>query len=186
MEKTCAKCKISKPFEEFSKASTPKSGDKLGLRSRCKKCRSEDNLSYNQKRPLQTKANSKIWYEENSDWAKFRAMEWREANKERHSTNNKTWKANNLAKNTANAARYKARKLKATPAWVDAIQMAKIEEFYDIAACKTMQTGIPHHVDHIVPLKGEMVSGLHVPWNLQVLTARENISKKNKILEEFL
>jgi 5-methylcytosine-specific restriction endonuclease McrA len=117
------------------------------------------------------------------EYSRYRAKVWREANRDKHAINNKIWKARNPSKNTANTARYKSKKLSATPSWLDAIQLAQIEEFYDIAVCRTMQTGVQHHVDHIIPLQGNGVSGLHVPWNLQVLTAFENISKKNKMIE---
>ena len=183
MEKVCCKCKISKPHSEFSKVSNPAKGDRFGLKSKCKKCRAAQNNEYNRKNLDKTLENRRKWYQQNREYACFRAKVWRDTNKEWHAANNKDWKARNPAKNTANAARYKARKLKATPVWLDAIQIAQIEEFYDIAACKTVQTGIAHHVDHIIPLNGGIVSGLHVPWNLQVLTAFENVSKKNKILE---
>jgi len=71
----------------------------------------------------------------------------------------------------------------ATPTWLSPIQKAQIMEFYDLAKAKTFQTGIVHHVDHIIPISGENVSGLHVPWNLQILTQAENCSKKNAVVE---
>jgi hypothetical protein len=73
------------------------------------------------------------------------------------------------------AARQKRIKI-ATPAWAD---LDAIKEFYIKARQLTADTGIPHEVDHIVPIKGKLVSGLHVPANLQVITEFENISKNN-------
>ena len=60
-----------------------------------------------------------------------------------------------------------------------------IEEKYIIAETKSVVTDIPQHVDHIVPLQGELVSGLHVHYNLQIIPASENLSKLNKHPDDF-
>ena len=66
------------------------------------------------------------------------------------------------------------------PKWLSIDDYIEIQRFYNKAYKLTKETGIVHHVDHIVPLRGKNVSGLHVPWNLQVITATENIKKRNK------
>jgi hypothetical protein len=70
---------------------------------------------------------------------------------------------------------------KATPQWVN---KEEIEEFYIKARILTKETGIKYEVDHIVPIQGKLVSGLHVPVNLQIITKFENISKNNKFTVE--
>ena len=76
----------------------------------------------------------------------------------------------------AHTAKRRAAKLQRTPAWADHELIAL---FYAEAQALTELTGIPHEVDHIVPLQGETVSGLHVATNLQVITAAANRSKGN-------
>ncbi len=70
-------------------------------------------------------------------------------------------------------ARYRAKKLNAYPSWADKGLRLQIRKVYD-----NCPEG--YQVDHIVPLQGRNVSGLHVPWNLQYLTVKENMSKGNK------
>jgi len=73
---------------------------------------------------------------------------------------------------TAAENKRRAAKLNATPGWVD------------VALLKTVYINCPRGmtVDHIIPLQGKTVCGLHVPWNLQYLTASENSRKSNKLL----
>ena len=66
-----------------------------------------------------------------------------------------------------------------TPKWLTEDDHWMIEQTYKFAALRTKMFGFAWHVDHIVPLQGKLVSGLHVPWNLQVIPAAENISKNN-------
>lgn len=74
----------------------------------------------------------------------------------------------------------RANKYLRTPTWLTFEQKLEIECFYYKAMRYEEETGIKYHVDHIVPLQGENVCGLHVPWNLQVIPAKENLSKGNK------
>lgn len=69
---------------------------------------------------------------------------------------------------------------KATPKWLTQEHKKQIIDTYELMRdCRTV-TGEDYHVDHIVPLNGENICGLHVPWNLQVLPAYINIAKSNK------
>ncbi len=85
----------------------------------------------------------------------------------------------NKDKRAARYAKYRAQKLQATPKWLTPEHYESIRQFYTDSLELKELTGIEFHVDHIVPLQGALVCGLHVPWNLQVLTAHDNLSKSN-------
>jgi 5-methylcytosine-specific restriction endonuclease McrA len=74
-----------------------------------------------------------------------------------------------------------AAKLCRTPIWLTQNQLLQIKSIYSEAAELTKLLGEWYEVDHIVPLQGKTVSGLHVPWNLQILTAKENGIKGNRL-----
>lgn len=88
----------------------------------------------------------------------------------------KKYQKENMYKLLANCAKYRATKLNATPKWLTKTQLEEIKQIY-----KNCPKG--YHVDHIVPLQGKNARGLHVPWNLQILIAKENLSKSNKLIK---
>lgn len=71
--------------------------------------------------------------------------------------------------------------IQATPLWADQAEIASIYRQRD---CITAMTGERHHVDHAIPLQGATVSGLHVAWNLQVIPAKQNLAKSNRLFED--
>ena len=89
----------------------------------------------------------------------------------------------NRAKSRAKVNQRGARKKVATPSWLTDEQSQEIISIYEKAARLSISTGMKYHVDHIIPLQGKDVCGLHVPWNLQPLSARENMSKSNRVDE---
>lgn len=97
-------------------------------------------------------------------------------NTESRKKSHKDWVDANPGKANAHHIKRKAAKLKRTPPWLSETQLLEIENFYKISQWYDE----PMHVDHIVPLQGDLVSGLHVPWNLQILTASANTAKGNR------
>lgn len=98
---------------------------------------------------------------------------WRAKNLEKHREMIRRHGKEHVLEKRAASAKRRAQLLHATPPWVDEVAL---EQVY---------TDCPPgmHVDHIVPLQGKDVSGLHVPWNLQYLTPSENFRKSNKVLK---
>lgn len=91
------------------------------------------------------------------------------------------WKAENqlqvLADNKVRRRKHRA----ATPAWITRKQKSEMRAIYQIAITMTKTTGEKYVVDHIWPLRSDFVCGLHVPWNLRVITQAENLAKSNTL-----
>lgn len=82
----------------------------------------------------------------------------------------------------ANDAKRHAAKMHRTPAWLTKDDYWMIEQAYELAFLRTKMFGFPWHVDHVLPLQGKYVSGLHTPFNLQVIPAVVNVTKANKFV----
>ena len=95
----------------------------------------------------------------------------------------KAWKERNPVWVRADTKARRRKHREASPKWLSSTQKAAIRELYKIAITMTKTTGEQYVVDHIVPLRGESVCGLHVPWNLRVITQEENLQKSNKLVD---
>lgn len=116
----------------------------------------------------------------NLEYVRAREAVRRAENKNRRNQLLREWRARNLPAKAAEAARRRASILQRTPKWLTQEDFSAMRLIYELAKGMTQATGVPHHVDHILPLRGDFVSGLHVPSNLQILTAFENVQKNNK------
>lgn len=175
----CKKCNIEKEIEFFRKY---KVSHKLYTRKLCKSCESKNSAiatlkvkTQNREKYLKSKRKS---YSKNKEKYK----KYREKHKEIRAKNNKEWKLNNREKCTEVENRRRAKKLNATPSWLTEKHIKEIQNIYKECAKIAKETGIKHNVDHIIPLQGVNVSGMHVPWNLQILTAENNSKKGNRII----
>ena len=136
--------------------------------------------------------------EEYKEKAKKRASKWFLNNKERSAQSAKEYRKNNVeklklldAKKYANnkemyKKRAREREQQMPRRSLGGYYKEEIAAIYKKAKELTKETGIPHEVDHIVPLNGKLVSGLHVPANLQIITMTENRQKSNKFIGEVV
>src|SRR5512137_1565522 len=116
--------------------------------------------------------------------ARLNQIKWRINNPNHENTKlvKRAYKRNNPSKNLAYLAKRRCAQLKRTPAWLTETDRWMIEQAYELSALRTKLFGFSWHVDHVIPLQGKYVSGLHVPTNLQVIPATENLRKANKHL----
>ena len=126
------------------------------------------------------KVHQKEWREKNKDKLYNQALEWRKNNIDKIRAYQKKSKKKNSAKVIANNAKRRSDKLQRTPSWLTKDDLWLIKEAYELAALRSKIFEFKWHVDHIIPLKGKLVSGLHVPTNLQVIEGTLNIMKNNK------
>ncbi len=97
-----------------------------------------------------------------------------------HKKERRNWRIVNKDKVNFYKAKYRAVKLNATPKWLTKQNLIEIQDIYFCCSEYNRLLEEQYHVDHIIPLQGEYICGLHVPWNLQILTAKENQNKGNK------
>jgi hypothetical protein len=136
---------------------------------------------------------AKEWYERNKELTKERARQWALDNPERrheihrknrdkdiesHNARNREWNSNNKPVKAALEGKRRAAQIQRTPKWDPDAHL--IVAKYQLAAMLTKASGIEHHVDHIIPLQGKKVSGLHVFSNLRVIPGSDNVKKSNK------
>jgi 5-methylcytosine-specific restriction endonuclease McrA len=186
--KTCTKCNVEKPLDGFSMAK----GKYIAHCKECANARTAKWYAENKERRL---AKSKAWFEANKERKHATTKAYYEANKDQMLAYHKQHYYDNLEHNKkrkqeyakanpelvrANTAKYRAARIERTPAWTSEADLLRMKCYYQVAKMRTRETGETWSVDHIIPLQGQGVSGLHVSWNLQVITKRDNHIKGNR------
>lgn len=200
--KVCKQCQLTLMVSDFNSHGTTQDG----LTQICKTCIQAQNKTYSSDNNDKIKQKRKEYYQKNKQTIKERTKKWIENNKEHKKQKDKeiylkhkklgrikkreysegdrsyykTWRKENKHKVLASIAKRRAQKKNATPKWAEYKLM---ECMYQEAIRLTALTGIPFQVDHILPLNSDVVCGLHCIANLQLLTAMDNNSKKNKLIE---
>lgn len=184
--KTCRLCNEEKQISDFHRHC----GRKDGLTSECKVCRSAiERLRYQSsaekiraRMAEYRKAKPEIikrWRDQNGDrLSEYERLRWL-LNKEQMTEKRQQWGLKNPDKVYAILARRRAAKLNAVTDWDQELDDLVISEAARLAKLRETATGVKHHIDHVVPLQGRKVCGLHNAYNLAVIPAIENLKKKN-------
>lgn len=183
----CSGCEKLLDQELFYKRKNHKGKPVSG---KCKKCSSKAATDWALKNPEKakdaaarhhatehSKKKQKEWRENNKEYVKEKLYAWRKANPETVNAIARKSRIKNKDRVYYNNRKREILEVTSMPSWANGCEIRRI---YDEAKRISKETGVKHHVDHIVPLKGKAVCGLHVENNLQIITAAENLKKFNK------
>lgn len=175
--KKCNKCDEVKDKSHFHKRKL--ASGSYTLQPWCKECHKKNLRAWRKDKwksdpdwREQQKQKASSYRENNPEFKQKVMVRQREVSKRHYQEN----KSDYISKD----AKRRADKISATPVWLSKEQKDRINNIYKVCKSVSDKTGKLHHVDHIVPLKGNNVCGLHVPWNLAIIPAEMNLSKGNK------
>lgn len=183
--KRCNACKQDKDPESFYNSKATKDGKTYT----CKECTKAYSARYKKENKNAVEEYSKKYrkkyYEANKEEKLLWQKEYRERNlnqrRDYDRKQSKKYYEANKERFLEKGARRRAQKLEATPLWVDEEHKKRLRSIYKTCRNVSERSGKQHHVDHIIPLKGENICGLHVWWNLRIIPAQENLSKGNRL-----
>ena len=121
------------------------------------------------------------WYQDNREQV-IAAASTRPAHVKREYQT--AWKERNLVWVRADTKARRRKHREATPPWLSRQQKAQTRELYKVAITMSKTTGEQYVVDHIYPLRSDVVCGLHVPWNLRIITQQQNLEKSNTLPDD--
>jgi hypothetical protein len=124
----------------------------------------------------ESKRRRKEWYRANAQQVIAKTAEWTRSHPDAKRASVRKYQKKNADRYRVWNAKRSERIRRATPAWAD---QAEISKFYKLAQALNKETGILHSVDHIIPLQGRYICGLHVEENLQVIPLIDNARKSN-------
>lgn len=184
--KTCSHCKQTLEISFFHKNKSRK--DEFA--ADCKQCkaRHESAKDFSKMSSLQrqkAREANRRWMKKNAESELARKQEYRLNNPEKELLRHKRWREQNRGSANAQDAKRRSSLVSRTPNWLTAEDLEQIGLVYMYTSAWSAATKTDHQVDHIVPLQGAHVSGLHVPWNLQILTAKENARKNNRMTSQL-
>jgi len=168
--------------------------DRYTIGAKCVACTADQSTAWRIANPEKYLASLQKWIENNRELHNIRVKRWQTANKDKVRKDAKAWAKANPEKIAAKTKRYRqthpdrataiavasvAKRAKRVPQWLTSDDRWLMREAYKLAKLRTQLFGFIWEVDHIIPLRGEFVSGLHVPTNLQVIPKTENRNKRN-------
>lgn len=173
--KTCNTCRVVKPLREYHRGRSPD-----GYRYKCKICVATYKIEYRKKNSDKIKQQQRA-YDIIANPIRKLYYQQRYVEKRAHILQcgviyRKAYPHKHAAIQMARRSHVKQR----TPSWLTTDDHWFIGEIYELAALRTKMFGFAWHVDHIIPLQGKNVSGLHVPLNLRVIPGAENVRKSNQ------